>query len=48
VITGGSTYDINEFKSQMKATFQMSDLGLLHYYLGLEAVTQSVNGITLG
>jgi len=31
----------------MKATFQMSDLGLLHYYLGLE-VTQSTDGITLG
>ena len=25
----------------------MSDLGLLHYYLGLE-VTQSTDGITLG
>ncbi|XP_062182043.1 uncharacterized mitochondrial protein AtMg00810-like [Phragmites australis] len=31
----------------MKATFQMSDLGLLHYYLGME-VTQSADGITLG
>ena len=31
----------------MKATFQMSDLGLLHYYLGLE-VTQLDSGITLG
>ena len=47
VITGGYTGDIDEFKSQMKATFQMSDLGLLHYYLGLE-VTQLDSGITLG
>jgi len=47
VITGGCTGDIDEFKSQMKATFQMSDLGLLHYYLGLE-VTQLDSGITLG
>lgn len=47
VITGSSAEDINEFKSQMMATFQMSDLGLLHYYLGLE-VTQSRDGITLG
>jgi len=47
VITGGVAGDIEEFKSQMKATFQMSDLGLLHYYLGLE-VTQSTDGITLG
>jgi hypothetical protein len=31
VITGGAAGDIDEFKTQMKATFQMSDLGLLHY-----------------
>ena len=30
----------------MKATFKMSDLGLLHYYLGLE-VTQTEAGITI-
>jgi hypothetical protein len=47
VITGGSICDIDEFKSQMKATFQKSGLGLLHYYLGLE-VTQSADDITLG
>lgn len=47
VITGGNASDIDKFKSQMKATFQMSDLGLLHYYLGLE-VNQSADGITLG
>lgn len=47
VITGGSSSDINKFKSQMKGTFQMSNLSLLHYYLGLE-VHQSADGITLG
>lgn len=47
VITGGSSRDIAEFKSQMKGMFQMSDLGLLHYYLGLE-VSQTAEGITLG
>lgn len=31
----------------MRATFQMSDVGLLHYYLGLE-VHQSEEGIALG
>lgn len=30
----------------MKAMFQMSDLGLLHYYLGME-VSQTENGITI-
>lgn len=30
----------------MKATFKMSDLGLLRYYLGLE-VTQMGNGISV-
>jgi hypothetical protein len=30
----------------MKATFQMSDLGLLKYYLGLE-VNQTPGGITV-
>jgi hypothetical protein len=46
VITGASARDIDEFNSQMKGTFQMSDLGLLHYYLTQE-VTQSADDITL-
>jgi histone deacetylase 1/2 len=46
VITGASTHDIDLFKKEMKATFKMSDLGLLHYYLGLE-VTQTEEGITI-
>jgi hypothetical protein len=46
VITGGNNSDISAFKEEMKSKFQMSDLGLLHYYLGLE-VTQSEAGITV-
>lgn len=46
VITGGSNEDITTFKEEMKSKFKMSDLGLLHYYLGLE-VTQSKDGITV-
>jgi hypothetical protein len=46
VITGGDPRDISTFKEEMKATFKMSDLGLLHYYLGLE-VKQSGSGITI-
>jgi hypothetical protein len=34
------------FKAQMKATFQMSDLGLLCFYLGID-VHQDNDGITL-
>jgi histone deacetylase 1/2 len=46
VITGANQDDINRFKAEMHSTFNMSDLGLLHYYLGLE-VTQTEEGITV-
>ncbi|XP_039778465.1 uncharacterized mitochondrial protein AtMg00810-like [Panicum virgatum] len=46
VIMGGNQVDIDTFKAEMKSTFKMSDLGLLHYYLGLQ-VTQSKEGITV-
>lgn len=46
VITGGNQDDIDTFKAETKSTFKMSDLGLLHYYLGLE-VSQSEEGITV-
>jgi len=36
VITGSSSDDIKRFKKEMAAAFKMSDLGLLHYYLGIE------------
>jgi hypothetical protein len=44
VITG--TKEVAAFKEEMKATFQMSDLGLLSFYLGIE-VHQGDSGITL-
>ena len=37
---------INAFKKEMATKFEMSDLGLLTYYLGIE-VTQHEGGITL-
>lgn len=46
IIAGGNQVDIDTFKDQMKATFKMSNLGLLHYYLGLE-VSQTEAGITI-
>ncbi|GJU21073.1 zinc finger, CCHC-type containing protein [Tanacetum coccineum] len=39
IITGTPRKEIDLFKSQMKDKFEMSDLGLLAYYLGIE-VTQ--------
>jgi hypothetical protein len=46
IITGGDHKELEQFKEQMKATFQMSDLGLLKYYLGLE-VNQTPSDITI-
>nr|CAH67708.1 H0512B01.3 [Oryza sativa] len=46
VITGPSTREIEQFKEEMKAKFQMSDLGLLSFYLGIE-VKQGDDGISL-
>jgi hypothetical protein len=36
VITGTKEAEVQAFKEEMKATFQMSDLGLLSFYLGIE------------
>jgi hypothetical protein len=36
IITGTNEETITSFKTQMKDRFQMSDLGLLSYYLGIE------------
>nr|GFA90438.1 hypothetical protein [Tanacetum cinerariifolium] len=41
IITRSHTHDIVEFKEQMKNEFEMSDLGLLAYYLGIE-VSQKI------
>lgn len=45
-ITGTCMEMITEFKGEMASKFEMSDLGRLTYYLGIE-VTQGVDGITL-
>ncbi|KAJ8773038.1 hypothetical protein K2173_028215 [Erythroxylum novogranatense] len=46
IITGSKPEEIRSFKEQMKKVFDMSDLGKLSYYLGIE-VRQHPNGITL-
>ena len=46
VISGPSVSDIRQFKQEMMRKFNMSDLGLLSYYLGIE-VKQGDDGITL-
>jgi hypothetical protein len=46
IITDTDEETITAFKTKMKDQFQMSDLGLVSYYLGIE-VKQSVNGIFL-
>ncbi|KAG6502603.1 hypothetical protein ZIOFF_034888 [Zingiber officinale] len=40
IVTGSSTKKINKFKQQMMTEFDMSDLGLLSYYLGIEVEQQ--------
>jgi hypothetical protein len=46
VITGTKEVEVEAFKEEMKATFQMSDLGLLSFYMGIE-VRQDSSGISL-
>ena len=46
VITGTKEAKVESFKEEMKATFQMSDLGLLSFYLGIE-VHQDSSDISL-
>jgi hypothetical protein len=46
VITGSDSQAMDEFKRQMRSKFNMTDLGLLSYYLGIE-VKQTDEGITL-
>ncbi|KAA3467261.1 Retrovirus-related Pol polyprotein from transposon TNT 1-94 [Gossypium australe] len=36
IYTSSSTFLVDKFKSQMMNEFEMSDMGLLHYFLGLE------------
>jgi hypothetical protein len=46
VITDIKDAEVAAFKEEMKVTFQMSDLGLLSFYLGIE-LHQGDSGITL-
>jgi hypothetical protein len=46
VITDAKDAEVTTFKEEMKATFQMSDLGHLSFYLGIE-VHQGDSGIRL-
>jgi hypothetical protein len=46
VIAGSDHNDIKLFKEEMAASFKMSDLNLLHYFLGIE-VKQSASRISL-
>uniref|UniRef100_A0A8R7PM28 Reverse transcriptase Ty1/copia-type domain-containing protein n=1 Tax=Triticum urartu TaxID=4572 RepID=A0A8R7PM28_TRIUA len=46
VIAGADTREIDNFKTEMKGTFKMSDLGLLSYYLGIE-VRQEAGGVII-
>jgi hypothetical protein len=46
VITGTKDAEVTVFKEEMNVTFQMSDLGPLSFYLGIE-VHQDDCGITL-
>ena len=44
IFTGNDNFQIGEFKEAMKNEFEMTDLGLLKYFLGIE-VKQMNNGI---
>ena len=44
IYTNSSSSLVDEFRSQMIDEFEMSDMGLLHYFLGLE-VHQAEDGI---
>nr|GEY66906.1 ribonuclease H-like domain, reverse transcriptase, RNA-dependent DNA polymerase [Tanacetum cinerariifolium] len=46
IITGTPKKEIDKFKAQMEENFEMSDLGLLAYYLGIE-VTQTNGDISI-
>ncbi|KAK9076083.1 hypothetical protein SSX86_004416 [Deinandra increscens subsp. villosa] len=46
LLTGTREKDIQSFKEKMKTHFEMSDLGLLTYYLGIE-VHQKSDGISI-
>lgn len=41
LLTGGNQAETDEFKRVMKSEFEMTDLGLLTYFLGMEFVSTS-------
>ena len=43
IFTGNDDYLIEHFKTVMKEKFEMTDMGLLRYFLGIE-VEQDKNG----
>jgi hypothetical protein len=45
-VTGSSLVEIKNFKSQMQSEFEMTDLGKLTYFLGMELLETS-GGIVL-
>lgn len=46
LITGAYCHEVEKFKADLQKEFDMSDLGLMRYFLGLE-VSQNRNGIHL-
>lgn len=46
IITGSNAKDIEDFKKSMMREFEMTDLGLLHFFLGME-IKQNNGGIFL-
>jgi hypothetical protein len=46
LMTGNLTSAIDSAKSTLHDRFSMTDLGLLHYFLGLE-ISQSTSGIKM-
>jgi transposase InsO family protein len=47
LVTGNNAKMMNQFKLEMKAAFEMTDLGLMSYFLGIE-IKQDVGGIFIG
>ena len=46
IITGSDVEVLERFKKEMSKNFEMSDLGILNYYLGIE-VQQNSTGISI-
>ena len=46
LVTGGDSESLLQFKAKMKKVFEMSDLGLMKYFLGME-IQQNKYGIFL-